>query len=279
MTLKVLVVHKKSTRSADAPKWNRRDQRRQKQALEAHTKTLEHVQQVLKSFGISYEAAYRSNRLDETPFDGVIAVGGDGTFLEAARGVRSHQWIFGVNSDPARSVGSFCAATRATFKKVLKQFLDGEGRVGKLERLLLDLNGTPLGIQVLNDILITHRTPAAMSRYRLQVGRIKEEQRSSGLWIATAAGSTGAIRSAGGRVLPSESPLVQYRPRELYRGPRFRYRLTGGAISLKEQPIQVSSLMQEGLICVDGDHRTFPFGYGDLLSMKRSPYPLQAVVK
>ena len=277
--MKLLVVHKKSARSADAPAWTLRDQRRQQQALAAHTKTLEQVQQVLNSLGISCEAAYRSSRLDETPFDGVISVGGDGTFLEAARGVRSHQWILGVNSDPARSVGSFCAATGATFKKILKRFLDGEGRVERLERLLLNLNGSPLGIHVLNDILITHRTPAAMRRYSLQIGRIKEEQRSSGLWIATASGSTGAIRSAGGRVLPRTSPLVQYRPRELYRGDRFRYRLTGGAVSLKEQPLRVGSWMREGLLCVDGEHLTFPFGYGDLLEVKRSPYPLQAVVK
>ncbi len=271
--VKVLVVCKKSAR----PEWVGRDQLHHKQALEAHTRTLQHVLQVLKSAGISSETAYRSNRLDETPFDGVISIGGDGTFLEAARGVRSHQWIFGVNSDPQRSVGSFCSATRATFKKILTRFLDGEGRVMRLERLLLELNGTPLGLQVLNDVLITHKTPAAMSRYWLKVGRVKEEQRSSGLWIAPAAGSTGAIRSAGGRVLPRTSPLVQYRPRELYKGDRFHYRLTGGSVSLREQPIQVGSLMQQGLICVDGEHLTFPFGYGGLLAVKRSPYPLQVV--
>lgn len=288
--MKLLVVHKKSGRSIGAPGWNtllsppknqpewiRRDQLRARQAHAAHAKTLKDVQQVLKSLRIPYEMAYRSSRLDETPFDGVISVGGDGTFLEAARGVRSHQWILGVNSDPARSVGSFCAATRATFKKIFVRFLDGQGRVVRLERLLLEFNGTPLGLQVLNDVLITHKTPAAMSRYWLEVGRVKEEQRSSGLWIATAAGSTGAIRSAGGRVLARTSPFVQYRPRELYHGHRSDERLRGGAVLLKEQPIHVGSLMAEGLICIDGEHRTFPFGYGDALSVKRSPYPLQAV--
>jgi len=292
MTLKLLVVHKKSARSADTPRWDallsskkvqpawvRQDQRRQRQALKAHAKTLEHVQQVLKSLGLSCELAYRSSRLDETPFDGVISVGGDGTFLEAARGVKPHQWILGVNSDPKRSVGSFCAATRATFKKILTHFLDGEGGVLKLERLVVEMNGARLNVQVLNDLLITHKTPAAMSRYWLAVGRVKEDQRSSGLWIATAAGSTGAIRSAGGRLLPRISARVQYRPREPYRGHRSDYRLTGGAVLLKEQPIQVGSLMQDGLICVDGDHLTFPFEYGDLLAVKRSPYPLQVVVK
>ena len=283
--MKLLVVQKKSARSAEAPRWNaqpawvRTDQLRRKQALETHNKTLEQVQQVLKSVGIAYEMAYRSSCLDHTPFDGVISVGGDGTFLEAARGVRSHQWILGVNSDPKRSVGSFCAATRTTFEEILKQFFDGEGRVIKLERLLLEMNGAPLEVQVLNDVLITHRTPAAMSRYRLEVGRVKEEQRSSGLWIATAAGSTGAIRSAGGQALPRESPLVQYRPRELCRGDRFQYKLTGGSVALKEQPIRIGCLMREGLVCADGEHTVFPFGYGNLLSVKRSPYPLQVVIK
>ena len=57
-------------------------------------------------------------------------------------------------------------------------------------------------MNVLNDILICHHNPGAMSRYYLTVGRVREEQRSSGVWIATAAGSSGGLHSAGGKVLP-----------------------------------------------------------------------------
>jgi len=67
-----------------------------------------------------------------------------------------------------------------------------------------------------------------MSRYYLQVGKLLEEQRSSGVWIATAAGSTGGLRSAGGKVLPKEDKKFQYKPRELYYGKKTCYHLKGG---------------------------------------------------
>ena len=53
-------------------------------------------------------------------------------------------------------------------------------------------------------------TPAAMTSYTLDIGSVSEPQRSSGLWIATAAGSTAAIRAAGGCILPLRSRKLQY---------------------------------------------------------------------
>ena len=73
-------------------------------------------------------------------------------------------------------------------------------------------------MNVLNDILVCHHNPGAMSRYFLTVEGTREEQRSSGVWIATAAGSSGGLHSAGGKVLTQKSKEFQYRPRELYRG-------------------------------------------------------------
>ena len=241
-------------------------------AHQAHVRTLREVERILREKGVRYKAVYRARSCDYSPYDFIVAVGGDGTFLEAARQARS-QPILGVNSDPVRSVGSFCAADRKGFKRILDQILSGCVRTERLHRLQLRLNGKPLGVNVLNDLLITDRRPAAMSRYWIQVGGVQEEQRSSGLWIATAAGSTGAIKSAGGRILPRTSKAIQYKPRELYAGYSARYRLTGG-IGPSHGSLLVGSLMREGLICVDGEHLKLPFRYGDLLEISRSPYPL-----
>ena len=79
-------------------------------------------------------------------------------------------------------------------------------------RLAIDLEGRRLQ-PALNDVLVAHVQPAATSRYRLTLGRRSEEHRSSGLWVATAAGSTAGIRSAGGRPMPLTSRRIQFRAR------------------------------------------------------------------
>ena len=75
----------------------------------------------------------------------------------------------------------------------------------------VELNGESLHDRVLNEALFCHASPAATSRYILRVARADgaepdvladEEQKSSGLWVGPAAGSTAAQRSAGGSVLP-----------------------------------------------------------------------------
>ena len=279
---RVLVVYKKSSRPV--PGWSRgraadplvrRDRRRFLLARRAHRQAMGQVLSALRASGLRARVTQRARSLDTRPYPLVIAVGGDGTFLEAARCVAgAGQRILGVNSDPERSAGSFCSTDGAAFAGKLRQILRGRAKTARLNRMELRLNGRRLGAPVLNDILVTHRRPAAMSRYWLRVGAAREEQRSSGLWIATAAGSTGAIRSAGGKPLARNSRALVYRPRELYSGSRCRLR--GGAVPAGRR-VAVGSLMREGMICVDGEHMTYPFRYGDVLEVRPSARPLRVV--
>ena len=211
---------------------------------------------------------------DERNPDIVLSYGGDGTFLEASHAV-IHKPILGVNSDTNHSVGKFCNATKDNFERLLNAILSGRFKRRKLDRLKIRVNGKLAYDFILNDVLICHASPAAMSHYILHVGSVQEKQRSSGLWISTAAGSSGAAHSAGGRVLPLTSHKVQYRPRELYEGRGVRYRLKGGVTSL-HKPFSVISRMQEGMIYVDGAHKKIPFHYGDKLTFLKT-VPLQAV--
>lgn len=244
-------------------------------AWRAHRKTLALVRQVLRKRGIAFRQTQRINAGVLGPAEWVISVGGDGTFLEAARAVR-RQSILGVNSNPRRSVGSFCAADARTFEAILQRLERGKARSIFLTRMQLRRNGRPAGSPVLNDLLITHRKPAAMSHYWIRIGRQREEQRSSGLWISTAAGSTGAIRSAGGRALPWSSRRLLYRPRELCLGGRSSYRLRGGSVPPGRR-IRMGSLMSEGMVCADGEHVTYPFRYGDRLEIGPSRFPLRII--
>ena len=120
--------------------------------------------------------------------------------------------------------------------------------------------------RAINDILIVHDDPATMSRYRLALGRQRELQKSSGLWVATAAGSSSAVLAAGGTRLPWGAAKYQYRPRELYRGRLSHPRLTGGVLAAGSR-LRVTWLMRRGSAFVDGPHVQVPLRFADELEV------------
>src|SRR5258706_15485788 len=115
-----------------------------------------------------------------------------------------------------------------------------------------------------------------MTSYTLHLGHVSEPQRSSGLWIATAAGSTAAIRSAGGRMLPLRSRKLQYLVREPYNGGRDHYRLRRGVIGA-ETSLEVISKTRRGRLFVDGPHLRFSLGLGDVLTVTTAATPLRVL--
>lgn len=241
-----------------------------------HYGSLVAVQRSLEGQGIRCRRLLRGRSFDERAYDLIVSVGGDGTFLEAARQVRT-RLLIGVNSDTSHSVGRFCYCDAAGFEGALERVLRGKAPIRAVRRLEVRIDGRKVLSPVLNDILVGHAVPAAMSHYVVTLGRTRERQRSSGVWICTAAGSTGACRSAGGRVLPVHSPVVQYVPRELFEGHGVRYRLRGGALPRDLSGLVIESQMEEGRIYADGAHRSTPFRFGSRLTLRSVPTPLRIV--
>lgn len=248
-----------------------------KKAHDRHYKSLKMIQGVLDRYPIDYHVRARGSKIDFAIYHLVITVGGDGTFLEAARGMKT-QLILGVNSDPQSSIGRFCSCTPENFEKIFQRFLEDKARIKKFQRIHLDLksDGKHYQGEVLNEILVCHENPAAMSRYILSINGIQEEQRSSGVWISTAAGSSGAVHSAGGKLMAQEARGIQYKPRELYRWPKRKYKLTGGIV---KSPLSVTSLMRSGVAFVDGAHLKIPFHFGAKVRISQSKWPLEVVVR
>ena len=235
-----------------------------------HQQTLDTVVQSLKALSVDFDLVYRANLKTTEPYDLVVSVGGDGTLLQASHAVDDLPML-GVNSDPRRSEAVFCAAAKDNVARVLRQALEGKLKALRLYRLRVRLNGRLVRPLVLNDVLIAHEDPATMSRYRLKIKGQQEDQKSSGLWVATAAGSSSAILAAGGRRLAWTAKRFQYRPRELYQGRLTRYRLTSGVLSMGEV-VSVTWLMREGFAFVDGPHVRHPLRFGDRLVVELSPH-------
>lgn len=252
----------------------RKEIKRFKNAHDEHYATLESLERLLKEHGFCYTKCTRGTKANYDRFDLVITVGGDGTFLEAARSIKA-QAVLGVNSS-SFSVGKLCAGNARNLKELITKISCGQFHLSRWQRLRLELEGHDRPVDCVNDVLICHANPAAMSRYYLAVKGIKEEQRDSGLWVASAVGSSGAIRSAGGKALHVTDKKIQYLPRELYDGFSKSYHLKGGVVGPKGM-ISVTSLMRNGMIFVDGTHFHLKFPFNSTLKISLSPQPLNTI--
>ena len=277
--LKTLLVYKRSSLSVAGKLSARlRKTRRFENNHVAHYASLRLVENILKKWGIKYHQHARGKGINYKPYDLVITVGGDGTMLEAARGLNNRQMLLGVNSDPNWSVGQFCCCDAKHFEAMLKRSLSGKARIRRLYKLKLHLSDgeRSRAIECLNDVLICHANPGTMSRYELTIGKRTEDQRSSGIWFSTAAGSTGAMLSAGGQKMALSSTDIQYKPRELYHSRTVNYRLTGGFIK-RPRKAKLISAMAHGYIFVDGANIRFPLTYGSRAEISSSPHFIQLV--
>lgn len=220
--------------------------------------TITSVENTLLANEIAYKKIYRSS-LDQynlTTFDLIITVGGDGTFLEASHHIKDDTPILGVNSDPTRSVGFFCACDADNFKDFFET-ISTQPKVS-LNRLSLFINESPTGPPVLNDILFANPNPAATTRYQIK----NDSYRNSGLLISTAAGSTAWSFQEGVNPLPLESEQFKL----LHRGTR-------NSKSTTTSSVLIHSLTRKGTIFIDGDHCSLPLSIGQQLEI-RSGIPI-----
>lgn len=203
-------------------------------------------------------------------YDLVVTVGGDGTLLATAHFV-GRTPVLAINSDPEHSLGLFSGADGRRFVEALEAALAGRLPATRLHRLAVAVNGRLVRERVLNEVLFSRRNPAALARYRVTAEGRTEEQRSSGLWISTAAGSTAAIRAAGGRRMPIGSRRLQLVTREPYRWGLHPYRLarlvTAGAVRLQ-------TLTTGSAIWIDGERVCYPLGFGDVVTVRPGAAPL-----
>lgn len=241
-----------------------------------HERTVEALVRVLEKLGAHVLWVERAHAVfDASDAALVIAVGGDGTLLAASHSIDDAP-ILGVNSAPAHSVGFFCAARRQNLDTLVPRALEGKLPSVTLSRMKVSVNGRIRSQRVLNDALYAHRSPAATSRYILRVGGLEEEHRSSGFWIGPAAGSTAALRSAGGKVLPLSSTKLQLVVREPYAPFGQRYRLLKRLIEPGERVVVVSK-MDDAMLWLDGPHRQFPVRLGEPAEFSLSEEPLRVL--
>ncbi len=244
------------------------------QAHKANGEAISQLRALLEQRGIASSWCHQPTVADVQNTDLVISIGGDGTLLEAAGKIAGDTPLLGINSSPETSVGYLCGITVDAVGKTLDALAEGTLPVNLLSRIAISINDETLTETALNDVLFAHNNPAAVSRYEIGIEQRTEQHSSSGVWISTAAGSTAAMFSAGGEILPLSSNVLQFRVRELFRPPETGpFRLCSGFLDPGVQ-LQLTSQMDLANLFVDGHWNKHHIAYGDCITFQHSPQPL-----
>jgi NAD+ kinase len=123
----------------------------------------------------------------------------------------------------------------------------------------------------LNDFLFAAASPAATTRYRVGFqGRI-ESHRSSGIWIATATGSTAAISAAGGVPMDASDQHLQFLVRELYHRKEEGLVITHGFADPTQDDFWIENHCPAAILALDGEKQVIKINFGDVIRFTHAP--------
>lgn len=208
-------------------------------------------------------------------FGVVVTVGGDGTLLSASHKVLDDTVVVGIRSSRS-SVGYLCAYGGDDLDSVVENLTSGGLKSQRVQRMMARIRrvGTPDDLTtepVLNDFLYSNVNPAATTRYRLRLGTQVELQKSSGIWISTAVGSSAGIAGAGGQRLDWRDLRCQFRVREVFAGGKFVPGLTGGLFELTGGLFEIENRSERAFLALDGQHGEVPLFLGDKVLFCQAP--------
>jgi NAD+ kinase len=238
-----------------------------------HVLTIQTVRAALGLLGVRASFRYLLSRPNASGYDLVVTLGGDGTLLWASHSVGPETPMLAINTAPKSSVGYFCAADASDLGDVLRDAIAGRLKATTLTRMRVVVDGEVASERVLNDVLFSAASPAATTRCIVSFRGREENQKSSGVWVGPAAGSTAAQRSAGGKVLPIASQRIQYVVREPYVDRDRKYRLVQGTFGPREF-LEIRSKTADGCMWIDGPHREHKAPWGSVIRLSSSDEPL-----
>jgi NAD kinase len=241
------------------------------QEHDAYRRSLEQVRQAV-SLGLPCQFLDRSlvptYTFDRTEV--VVVLGQDGLVANVAK-YAGDQPIIGVNPDPARFDGFLLPFGPIAARRVVVDALSGRAHTRPVTLAQATLaDGQRL--LAFNDLFIGARTHVS-ARYRIRAGTLSEPQSSSGVIVATGAGSTGWMSSvfnmaagvatftggAGGAGvrLEWEDPRLIYAVREPFVSRHSAAGIVAGLIGPNEE-LELESLMPSGgVIFSDGVEADF----------------------
>lgn len=239
-----------------------------------HYRCLNKVRECLTSLGMSFVEMQRGDMRPSGVFDLVVSVGGDGTLLSASHSVNGETPMIGVKSSDS-SVGYLCAGAEKQVEQLFRLYADGCLSYQQRSRLIACITKAEDRSEVktfpiLNDFLYANSSPASTTRYKLSYGGKQENQKSSGIWVSTATGSTAGISAAGGDVMNGLDHRFQFMVRELYRFDGLGNKISHGFFESLEESIAIENNCANGILALDGERGVIRLKFGDQIRFERA---------
>ena len=171
-----------------------------------HQKTKDAVIAFLTEQNVEFKIikADQIEEIDYQNYSSVISLGGDGTFLKAAKKI-DKQEILGINSVPKKSVGHLAKFTRKNFQGAILDLISSRASVDFWDRIGVSLNGKNLNFRAVNEIFIGVSKIYKTSHLKIEVDQRVGEVSGNGLIVSTHQGSSGFYQSSGGSYFESEN--------------------------------------------------------------------------
>jgi NAD+ kinase len=209
-------------------------------------------------------------RREEKP-ELIVALGGDGTILHAARFAHENDaLLLGINIG---RLGFLSTVEAANLEVAIRAMVDGNFRVE--ERMMLEASGFSgdKRIVALNEFVVERSTPARVIHIFVKVDDAAVANfTADGFIVATPSGSTAYSYSAGGPILEPDVDALVLSPVSPHYPPwRSSLVVTGN------RTVQVE--LNEGMASLTGDGETIAdIETGTTVSIKRHPHPLKVAV-
>lgn len=246
-------------------------------AHEEHKSVVQALEDELGRHQLPYKLVNRDDRWTVSPDTSVvISIGGDGTLLSASHKFEhSDAVLVGIKSSQ-HSIGYLCATPPSGIANLVKRIAKGQLAYQMVSRLVGEVfqvreRKTIVTPPVLNDFLYANSNPACTSRYIVSYGDSRERQRSSGIWVSTAVGSSAVMSAAGGSTQSWDDQRFQFKVRELYRPHGENLRIEHGYFNPDEQPFVIESLCESAILATDGQHGVISLELGDRITFRQGP--------
>ncbi len=203
--------------------------------------------------------------------DLIIIVGGDGTFLKTAHAVQDNIPFLCINPNPGKTEGFFSRTLASSAEKKIIQIRAGKIKPKQLWRLQATINNVPVE-PCMNEYYVGEQKPYHVAKYYLKMNGKSEMQKSSGLLVNTAAGSTAWCRSAGGKVMPITKKEFQFVVRDPYIGRIRKTRIKKGILQ-KNAVVHVTAVSENMILISDavGKEHSVPKNSSVIIKQSEKP--------
>lgn len=213
----------------------------------SHKKQKESLE-IIKKLLSNSDFIDRDSLSEETigKYDLIISFGGDNHFQFVSHHIDDKP-ILGINSDPKRSEGALTSIKANEFKEYYNILLEGSFKIEEWTRLKVEIDDKEINELAISEIFIGEEKRFNMSRHIIKFNGGVEEQKGSGLLIATGTGSSGWYNSASRYLFPDGNSFLKtlrearFILTEPYKGRLSPLKLINGCIKENEE-IEIISL-------------------------------------